>query len=149
MHKEFLMGDNIYLLHYIMSQRKRILCYIPSKLKSTLNDNYIPSGNWHRDKCIYGILVKHYITFPAKYSIAENDPEIKNVITYFEKNEVDQIGFTLGDFDFKHLKHVSEINFRSIKQQSALALCSMAVYIKTRKVKSYQIDSDMKIIFKN
>lgn len=130
-----------------MSKRNRIICEVPTKLKQLIVNNYSPSGNWHRDKAVFAIMVKHYITFTSKYFISESDPEMERVISSFEKNDLEEIGFSLSDFDFKHLKHISDICFRSITQQSALALCSMALYIKKNKIKSYQIGDDLKINF--
>ena len=118
-----------------MRKRNRIICNVPSKLKELIVNNYSPSGT-QRDKWIFSIMVKHYITFPSKFFIPETDPEMENVISAFENKDVEEIGFSLSEFDFKHLKHVSDICFRSITQQSALALCSMALYMKKNKIKS-------------
>jgi hypothetical protein len=130
-----------------MTKRNRIICEVPGKLKELIVKHYRPSGNWHRDKSLFAVMVKHYITFPSRFFIPESDPELERVLSAFEKKEVEEVGFSLSEFDFNHLQHVSDICFRSITQQSALALCSMALYIKKNKIKSYRIGDDLKINF--
>ena len=129
-----------------MKNRKRVICHVPSKVKELIVNNYSPSGK-RRDKLIFATMVKYYITFPAKYFIPETDPEMEKVISAIEKNDTAEIGFSLTEFDFNHLKHISDISFRSIIQQSTLALCSMAIYLKKNKIKSYQLTEDFKINF--
>lgn len=132
-----------------MSRRKRIFCNVPTKLKELIINNYIPSGNWHRDKAVYEIMVKQYITYPSKFFISENDAEMEKVPSFLKNKDFEEVGFSLSQEDFENLKHISEIRFRSITLQSSLALCSMAIYIKKHKIKSYRIGDNFEIIFKN
>ena len=128
-----------------MRKRNRVICNVPSNLKEQIIDSYVSSGTW-RDKMIFSTMVKHYITFPSKYFLSETDSEWEKVISAIEKGNLAEIGFSLTDFDFNHLKHVSDLSFRSITQQSVLAICSMALYLKRNKIKSFCINEEYRII---
>lgn len=135
-----------YIWRKNMRKLNRVICDVPSKVKELIMEKNIPSRT-RRDKNIFAAMVKQQITFPAQYAVSDSDPEMIKVMAAYGKKDIAKIGFSLSDFDYEHLETVSRFSFRSIIQQSALALCSMAIYMKKNKIKSYRLEEDFKIIF--